>query len=285
MEQTLSATPPMFQAGGLRASSATETSASGASWPAIIGGAVVTASFCLILLALGAGLGLSAISPWSGAGVSATAVGTGAILWLVLMQVISGSLGGYLAGRLRVKWSGIHDDEVYFRDTAHGFLAWGLAFCVTVGFLATAGTVMVGAGVVGAGAASGKSAQTSPVDPDAYYVDELFRSTTATPEVATPEIRSEVGRIFAKSMAEKNISAADRSYVTQVLVTRTGVGAGEADKRLTDAFTTAQQAADSARKAVAHSLLWIFIAMLIGAFCASFAATIGGRQRDNVVLT
>jgi hypothetical protein len=33
---------------------------------------------------------------------------------------------------------------------------------------------------------------------------------------------------------------------------------------------------------VAHSLYWLVVALLIGAFSGSFAATIGGRQRDSV---
>ena len=53
-----------------------EAHSSGVSWGAVIGGAFVAAAFYLILLALGAGLGLSAVSPWSSVGASASAVGT-----------------------------------------------------------------------------------------------------------------------------------------------------------------------------------------------------------------
>jgi len=53
---------------------------------------------------------------------------------------------------------------------------------------------------------------------------------------------------------------------------------------VSDVFAGAQQAADTARKAIARALLWISLALLMGAFCASLAATIGGRQRDHVVL-
>ena len=111
-----------------------ESHSSGVSWAAVIGGAFVTAALSLILLALGTGLGFSSVSPWSNVGASASTVGTAAILWLVLMQIMSSSMGGYLAGRLRTKWSGIHTDEVYFRDTAHGFLAWAVALVITAAF-------------------------------------------------------------------------------------------------------------------------------------------------------
>jgi hypothetical protein len=50
-----------------------------------------------------------------------------------------------------------------------------------------------------------------------------------------------------------------------------------------DAFSRARQGADGARQAIARSMYWTFLALLMGAFCASFAATIGGRERDRVM--
>jgi hypothetical protein len=114
-----------------------EAHASGVSWPAVIAGAFVAAALSLILLALGAGLGLSSVSPWSHSGASAPEVGAGAIIWLIVMEIIASAMAGYLAGRLRTKWASIHTDEVYFRDTAHGFLAWAVALVLTAAFLAS----------------------------------------------------------------------------------------------------------------------------------------------------
>src|SRR6202795_3442487 len=123
---------------------ANEARTSGVSWPAVIAGAFVAAALSLILLALGAGLGFSSVSIWSNVGASASTIGIAAVLWLIVMQIISSSMGGYLAGRLRTKWANIHTDEVYFRDTAHGFLAWAVAVVITAAFLASAATSMVG---------------------------------------------------------------------------------------------------------------------------------------------
>ena len=67
-----------------------------------------------------------------------------------------------------------------------------------------------------------------------------------------------------------------------MVASRTGVTQAEAERRVTDTLSAYRQATDEARKAVAHSLYWIFVALLIGAFCATYAATIGGRQRDQV---
>src|ERR1700687_2837066 len=121
-----------------------EAYSSGVSWAAVIAGAFVAAALSLILLALGTGMGLSTVSPWSNMGASASTIGRAAIVWLLIIQIIASAMGGYLAGRLRIKWATIHTDEVYFRDTAHGFLVWAVSLVITASFLASAATSMVG---------------------------------------------------------------------------------------------------------------------------------------------
>ena len=286
MEQIPKSTAP-YRAGVAETSVNNEANSSGVSWAAVIGGGVVTAALSLILLALGTGLGLSSVSPWSNVGVSASTIGTAAILWLIFMQIISSSMGGYLAGRLRTKWANIHTDEVYFRDTAHGFLAWAVALVITAAFLAAAAASMVGAtassAAGGTGRATGVQAEGREFDPNEYFIDTLFRSESAKPDSNSTSVRGEAGRIFANALRQRDISA-DKSYLAQLVAATTGLSQADAEKRVSDVFARAQQNADTARKAVAHSLLWAFLALLIGAFCASFAATIGGRQRDHVVI-
>src|SRR5579864_3617361 len=97
---------------------------SGVSWGAVAAGAVATAALTLLLVAFGAGIGLSAVSPWSDSGVSASTFKLGTGIYLVIVAVMASSVGGYLAARLRTKWTGIHPHEIFFRDTAHGLLAW-----------------------------------------------------------------------------------------------------------------------------------------------------------------
>jgi hypothetical protein len=120
-----------------------ESSASAVEWASIFGGALAAFGVTLILLTLGPGLGLTTVSPWSFTNPSPTTFGTVAAIWLVVTQWLSSAFGGYLTGRLRTKWVGIRTDEVLFRDTAHGLLAWALATLliaalVTVGSAATA---------------------------------------------------------------------------------------------------------------------------------------------------
>ena len=90
--------------------------------------------------------------------------------------------------------------------------------------------------------------------------------------------------ILANDLRQGSIPPTDKSYLAQVVAAKTGVSETEAEKRVDDVYAQAQQAADIARKAVAHSMYWTFLALLIGAFCASFAATIGGKQRDHAVV-
>ena len=261
-----------------------ESHSSGVSWAAVIGGAFVAAALSLILLALGAGLGFSSVSPWSNVGASVSTVGTAAILWLVLVQIMSSSMGGFLAGRLRTKWTGIHTDEVYFRDTAHGFLAWAVALVITAAFLASAATSMMGVAAQLSATASSAGAERE-LSPNEYFVDALFRSDGgAGPDSNGVSMRGEAELIIANALRQGYIPPADKSYLAQLVASKTGLNKTDAEKRVADVFTEAQQAADTARKTIAHSLLWTFLALLIGAFCASFAATIGGRQRDHVVI-
>jgi hypothetical protein len=275
-----------YQTGTAETSVSNEANLSGVSWAAIIAGGFVSAALSLILLAFGAGVGLSSVSPWSNVGVSVSTIGKAAVLWLILMQIMSSSMGGYLAGRLRTKWANIHTDEVYFRDTAHGFLTWAVALVMTAAFLASAASSMVGTGVTsGAQAvrAGNGQAEARDFDPNEYFVDALFRSDGARPESGGSSVRTEAGRIFGNALRQGEVPAADRSYLDQLISASTGLNQTDADKRVSDVLTRAKQSADAARKAVAHSLLWMFLALLIGAFCASVAATIGGRQRDRVV--
>ena len=112
----------------------------------------------------------------------------------------------------------------------------------------------------------------------------LFRSDSAKPDGNDPLVRGEGGRILANALRQKEIPKADKNYLSQLVATRTGLTNTDAEKRVSEVFTSAQQTAETTRKTVAHSLLWAFLALLIGAFCASLGATIGGRQRDHVVV-
>ena len=114
------------------------TDPSAVAWGAVIAGAIGAASLSLVLLLLGGGLGFAIISPWSSRGISEDAATASTILWITIVQLLASALGGYLAGRLRTRWTTVHTDEVFFRDTAHGFLAWSVATLLMATVLSSA---------------------------------------------------------------------------------------------------------------------------------------------------
>lgn len=258
-----------------------ESHSSGVSWGAVIGGACASSALYLILLALGAGFSLSAISPWADTGARASTIGTVALVWLILIEIAAAAFGGYLTGRLRTKWAVVHTDEVFFRDTANGFLSWALALVVSVAFLGSAAAFLSG------GATRSRTSPDSANgavlgSPQLYYVDMLFRSERPVSDTADPAAKAEAGRILMNGLEHNQLPPSDQSYLARLISARTGIAEPEAEQRVSSVFTQAQQTEDAARKTTSRVLLWLFCSLLIGALSASFAATIGGRQRDHV---
>lgn len=287
---------------------------SAVSWGAILAGAAGAASLSLVLAFLGFGLGMSSVSPWAGQGTSAQNLGTGSILWVTLTQIAAASLGGYLAGRLRTRWIRTHTDEVYFRDTAHGFLAWAIAtlataavFVSVIGAIASGTAKLGSAALVSTGAVAAAAATEGADDADAsrgYVLDTLFRRSAAAPAPAPVDATQpayagsgtsgtgssdEAARIFAHSVQVGSLSAEDARYLGQLITERTGLTQAESEARARAAYSewekvisTAKETADKARKVAAYAALWLFISLLGGAFFASYCATWGGKRRDLV---
>lgn len=244
------------------------TDNSAVSWGAIFAGAAGAASLSLVLFVLGTGLGLAAVSPWSHEGISAGAAGVSSIVWVTVVQLAASVLGGYLAGRLRSRWVTVHTHEVYFRDTAHGFLAWGVSTLLMATLLSSAV-----AGLVSGGAKAGAMAASAG---SSYEVDSIVRGA--------PERAPEAARIFAHGLANGELDSGDTRYLGRIVAANAGVSQAEGEKRVEDTFAKAKQAADDARKKSAWLALWLVVSLFIGAFVASVSATFGGRLRDSSVL-
>jgi len=194
---------------------------SAVSWAAIFAGAAGAAALSLLLMILGTGLGFSAISPWSMEGISAATFGVAAIAWLSFTQLAASGMGGYLAGRLRTKWTDVHTDEVYFRDTAHGFLTWAVASLLTFvvltsvvgsigsGVRDSANVVSKAASAAGTitGAAVGSAATLAAGEAGngnhsiGYFVDSLFRDdSNGSRKRTTPQVNKPAQEIPAERM-------------------------------------------------------------------------------------
>jgi len=108
---------------------------------AIVAGTIVAIALTITLGVIGTGFGLASVSVWPGAGASPKAFTIGAGIWLIVTQWLSAAVGGYIAGRLRTRWHGLHTNEVFFRDTAHGFVTWALATLVVAVVAVTASAI------------------------------------------------------------------------------------------------------------------------------------------------
>ncbi len=269
---------------------------SAVSWPAIFAGAAVAVAASVILLALGTGLGFASISPWSGHGVSATTFAITSAIWLIVMQWVSSGVGGYVTGRLRVKWVGTHTHEVFFRDTAHGFITWSVAtiLAATAMGLSAYSAMNVAAHVV-AGTPPAAALPTAPATAMAfstYDIDKLFRSPSgaAPPNDAKldADAKLEASRIFANAAASGALPQADRSYLGELASARAGISQADALQRV-DEVTASVMAeemklkmqADAAAKAASATAIFTALSLLVGAFIASVAAALGGRLRDE----
>ncbi len=259
-----------------------EPSVAGVSWAAVVAGAVASCALTLVLLSLGAGLGLSVVSPWEHSRVSATTFEIGVGLYFVVMAMISSAIGGYLAGRLRNGWIGVQASEVYFRDTAHGFLAWALASVLGVVLLASPASSLVGGATSGAVQTASSPPQTSgPMD---GYVDALLRPAdpSANKDVNTADTRRELTRLLTEDFRNgSDLTPADRSYVAKVVAARTGLSQADAEKRVADVSARMKDDLEKARKASMKLAIWLTLSLFIGAFSASLAATEGGGTRDG----
>ena len=282
------------------------------SWGSIFAGAAAAAVLSLILLLLGAGLGLSSISPWANNGVSADTFGLSTIVWITVTQIIASGMGGYLAGRLRTRWAVVHNDEVYFRDTAHGFLAWTVATLATValltsaigGILSTAASLTSGvattAAVAGAAASqtgeskAGGSSVNAATDQFGYFVDSLFRKDSAVATASSvennpvnndspkPEIPTlEITRIFINAMDAKTLPAEDVTHVGQLVATTTGLTQQEAEKRVNDVYSSLQKkkadvelAAKQAAEKARKATIYATLWLFVSLLIGAFSASL-----------
>lgn len=278
------------------------------SWPAIIAGSVTAAAITLILVAFGVGVGFSVISPWSGQGVSASTFTIGGGIFLIVVAMLSSTVGGYIAGRLRPQWTTVHSHERYFRDSAHGLVTWAVATIAVATILGGALTSVVGA--------TGASLAVAGSQPADMYVDALLRTNPATERSAiaaptpdnrqatapvessqiaptlqggqlptrnaAPVDRASIARIIAPAMVRGgSVTDPDRIYLAQLVAARTGMPETEARERVDQIISQAQATADEARKSSAAAAFWLAFALLAGALAASLAAIEGGSLRNR----
>jgi hypothetical protein len=265
-------------------------------WPAIIAGIALASAISLVLLSFGSAIGLSFVNFHAGPDVPMIWIAIAAATWLLWVEVSSFMAGAYLTGRLRRRHHDATEDEADVRDGAHGLLVW--AGALVIGGLIAVGGISAAANAVGAAASTLTNAAAtvaddagSAIDPNAYFVDQLFRPSAtapATPAGDTTAVRTETGRILAQGAIAGSVSDPDKTYLAQVVATNTGLTPDEANARVTEVLAAVDKAkadaaavAETARKAGVVGAFLTAAALLVGAAASFWAAQMGGNHRDQ----
>lgn len=265
-------------------------------WPAIIAGIVLASAISLVLITFGSAVGLNFLDFGYGDGPNPIFVGIAAATWFLWVQISSFMAGGYLTGRLRRRYFDASEDESDLRDGAHGLLVW--AGAAILGTMIAVGGVGAAANAVGNVAATATTAASNvaegtadAMDPNAYFIDTLFRTTQPVDATAA---RGEAGRIFAQAaLGDGTVTADDRTYLASVVAANTGLAQPEAEARVDQVIASVeaarQDAIEAARIARNTAIIGAFLiaaSLLVSAIGAFWAAQKGGNHRDdNTVLT
>ncbi len=246
-------------------------------WPAIIAGVVLASAISVVLISFGSAVGLNFLDFGYGQGANPIFIGIAAATWFLWVQVSSFMAGGYLTGRLRRRYFDATEDESDLRDGAHGLLVWAGATLLGA---------MIAVGGIGAAANAASNVAEDAVDPNAYFVDTLFR---ATQPVDAGTARDEAGRIFTQmALSDGVMSPEDSSYLASVVAANTGLTPEEAQARVDQVAASVeaarQQAIEAARIARNTAIIAAFLlaaSLLVSAIGAFWAAQKGGNHRDS----
>jgi len=283
-------------------------------WGPVILGALGAAAMSVVLLAFGSALGLSVVSPYAYAGISAKGAAILAAVYLALVMVASFAAGGYIAGRMRSPWRTTDETESHFRDGAHGFGVWSIGVLLGAALAASgvgavvsaagkATTAIAAAGT--AGAASNPALGQLSLNPTDYAIDRLLAPAPAAPEAtpATPggaqtaaaparrtraDLEAPMARALAAGLTTPQLDVRDRTYLARVVAEQSGMPQAEAEKRVDETFADlkaaeqkARDAADAARKAAIIAAFLAAATLAIGCAAACAGAAVGARHRDE----
>jgi hypothetical protein len=267
-------------------------------WPAIIGGIAMASAISLVLLAFGSAVGLSFADFDAGPDVNPIWIAIAAASWLLWVQISSFMVGGYVTGRMRRRSYDASEHESDIRDGVHGLLVW--AGALVIGAIIAVGGIGAAVSAVGSAVGTLTTAASNvaddaagAIDPNAYFVDTLFRSAPgATPAAGTlQDFRGEASRIFANGAVTGTVSDPDKAYLAQLVSANTGLGPDEATARVNEVMTAMDQAKAQAAEAAEEARKWTVLgafltaaSFLVSAVGAYWAAMKGGNHRDKQVV-
>jgi hypothetical protein len=247
-------------------------------WAAVVSGALLASALLIVLLAFGSAIGLAVVSPAPSWRDSSAALALLSGLFLILASLASFGAGAYVAGRLRTRWSqASHSDEVEFRDGMHGLLVWAAAVVITT-LVAAAVTAATAPPALTRTAAPERSTGETLV---AYELDRLFRAQQP-PDGDFSYGRAEASRILLAAASRRGVGPEDRVHLVRLVGARTGIAQSDAERRVDIAIAEARTAVSRARRAAVLVGFSSAVALLLGAAVSWFAASVGGRHRDDI---
>jgi MFS family permease len=258
---------------------AVETAPPFLQWTPVVAGTFVAAAVSVILIAFGAAIGLSIVSSSPTWRDTSPALSVASGLYLLLAALVSFGFGGYVAGRLRERWTAsAHSDVVEFRDGMHGLLAWAIAVVIT-GLVAAASAASLASKAVQP-ATSPEATTGEPLI--AYELDRLFRAERRPVNSDLAYSRAESGRILLAATGRQGITPDDRAYLVRLVASNTGIAQPDAERRVADAIPRATTAVQKARRSAVILGFSTAVSLLVGAVAAWYTSCVGGRYQDGV---
>ncbi len=157
------------------------------SWGAIFAGGLTALAISILLNLLGVGLGFSTIDPLQESG-TLHGLGTGALIWWIIANLIALFGGGFVAGRM----SGFPSKT---DGGLHGFLAWGFYATVSFYFLAT----FVGGVVSGITGTIGSVFSSDDQQKVIIEIQDAREQSEKTADYSYSEVKNQIFQVINKA--------------------------------------------------------------------------------------
>ncbi|HLP73512.1 MAG TPA: hypothetical protein VK155_11460 [Bacteroidales bacterium] len=273
-----------------------ETKISRVSWAAVFGGTLIMLMTLMLLSLLGIGIGIGSINPMEEA-QPLKGLGTGALIWWVISNIIAVFAGAYAAAKLTnlsYKSSGI----------LHGILSWSLYTLISFTLMTSA----IGGIISGIGGAVSKSlnvvgkgvSEAVPLAKqlDTDRINRKIQDALSQNQVTGMGSQSEGKEFDIDLMAVvqdvfiengKINSDVDREKVVQAVADNSSLSSQDANRaadviiqeyqqmkpQLQQLKLKAEETGQQVAETVSKAAIWAFIALVLGALTAAFGGNLG----------
>jgi hypothetical protein len=272
-----------------------ETRISRVSWAAVFGGTLIMLITLMLLSLLGIGIGIGSINPLEEA-QPFKGLGTGAIIWWVISNIIAVFVGAYAAAKLT---------NLSYRSSGimHGILSWSLYTLISFILMTTA----IGGIISGVGGAVSKSLKVvgkgvSEVAPLAQQLntDKINRAIQDALTKENPGMGSQSGsqefNIDLVGVAQEAFidngkinTDVDREKVVQAVADNSSLSQPDAERaadviiqqyqemkpQLQQLKLKAEETGQQVASAVSKAAIWSFVALVLGVITAVFGGNLG----------